>query len=1154
MEVLNTVINILYVEDDSQDAKLAKEYFRAYPDFRLEIAVSGREGVKLFNQNKYDAIILDNNLNDMTGIDILKILSAKNDQTPVIMLTGSRTEELVIQALRMGARDFIFKNEEYLTRLPLIVKKTIEENRVKTIYRNESIKIIYLDSSTDQETVNLYLSEKAPHITTKNINSGKELLKLLDIGNDFDILLMELFLPDTTALELIKELKYKGINIPFIILTGMGNEELSVASLKLGASDYIIKSENYLALLPNSIELAYLQSKLRKEYLKAQENEKELAKSKEMFKDLAENSGIVFWIRDLESNKITYISSGYQELTGKSCESLYEDVNSFIELIHPEDMKIVTDNNDNRGNGTSEAIFRIITSNGSIKWIKTRSNPVKEIGKINSLVGSIQDITQFKETELSLTTTSERLNFLISENTAVIFTARISEDFGTTFISENVFDLTGFKASEFTEDASFWMSHVHPDDLNMMLTGFPDISVNQSHVAECRFLTASGTYIWIQYSMKIVKNENGVPEEIIGYYIDITQRKSAEEKLQESEARFRNSFDHAAIGMAINSLDGKFLEVNQSLCKILGYTEEELLVKDYISLTHPDDLEISFKKVNDLKEKNIQHAHFEKRYIHKSGAIVSTILSITLSHDKEGNALYFINQIEDITEQKASEDKLKEQAALLDVTSDAVMVRDINNNILYWNKGAEKLYNYNKDEVIGKNAIGLIYKEKTPELDLAIKKVLKDGKWQGELNQFDKEGSLLMVDSKWTLITDQNGRTVSIMIVNTDITQKKHLETEYLRIQRLESIGTLASGIAHDLNNVLSPIMMSLELLKMRTTDTKGLNLIEAMNKSTQYGAQLVKQVLTFARGLEGKHQTLALEKILKEVEEITGSSLPANIELITDIPEELKKINGDPTQLNQVIMNLLVNARDAMPNGGKIKISARNIYLDKTFVMMNPEAIPGNYVLISILDSGTGIPKHLIDKIFEPFFTTKEVGKGTGLGLSTTIGIIKSHSGFINVTSKERHGTEFKIYLPVSVVNEDINSNIDSEIDFTGNGETILLIEDEFSIVEAAKQTLEMHNYNVLKAYDGVEGLTLYVQNHENIKLVITDIMLPIMDGNQLVKAIFKINPGERIIAMSGVEKSTTMNEYGDRIKFLNKPFIGKTLLMAIKEKLSDI
>jgi two-component system cell cycle sensor histidine kinase/response regulator CckA len=641
-------------------------------------------------------------------------------------------------------------------------------------------------------------------------------------------------------------------------------------------------------------------------------------------------------------------------------------------------------------------------------------------------------------------------------------------------------------------------------------------------------------------------------------YRDITDKKIAESLLKKSESFNKDALNSMLSHVSILDKHGFILAVNDSWNKFALHNGinpdgvgQGINYLEICRNTEGEDKASAMKvlegiqRVIDGKENNFIieypcHSPGEKQWF------LMNVTSLT------GNAGVLISHL-NITAQKLNEEKLREQAPLLDITTDAITVSDLEEKIIYCNKGAELLYGYKKEELIGNKFYEILNKEPFSELDNAINSVMKNGSWEGELQQVTKNGELITIESKWTLMTNNKGEPVSILVVSSDITKRKIMEEEYLRGQRLESIGTLAGGIAHDLNNVLTPMMMSVELLKMRLTDQKGLNLIDSMKKSTQHGADLVKQLLIFARGGEaGEHFTLEPASILTEIKKIVGISFPKTIDFFTEIPVDLKKIRGDATQLNQVLMNLLVNARDAMPEGGIITISAKNIFLDNTFAQMNADAKTGNYVLISVSDTGSGIPKRIIAKIFEPFFTTKVLGKGTGLGLSTSIGIIKSHGGFINVSSKEGRGSEFKIYLPVTEINCEASNKEIQEQNFRGNGETILLIDDEDAIVEAISQSLELFNFRVIKASDGVEGISVYVQNNENISLVITDIMLPLMDGHQTMKAILKIKPSEKFIVISGHEQVENIQQVGNQIKVINKPFTADSLLKAIQEHLN--
>ncbi|MEH2187674.1 MAG: response regulator [Nostoc sp.] len=507
-----------------------------------------------------------------------------------------------------------------------------------------------------------------------------------------------------------------------------------------------------------------------------------------------------------------------------------------------------------------------------------------------------------------------------------------------------------------------------------------------------------------------------------------------------------------------------------------------------------------------------------------------------------------------LRDRKLAEEKIREQAALLDVTTDAICVRDLNNQIIFWNKGAETLYGWQATEAWGKNASELLYDEPSPEIEAALLQAISKGKWQGELTKLTKMNKEILVASRWSLVCDEQGKPKSILTVDTDITEKKHLEAQLFRAQRLESIGTLASGIAHDLNNILTPILAGAQLLPLKfpDADQRTLHLLEILEINAKRGADLVKQVLSFARGVEGKRITLQLKHLIMEVAKILKETFPKSIEISTDVPHDLWMVSGDSTQLHQVLMNLCVNARDAMPNGGTLSISAENLLIDENYARMNLEAKEGPYIVVTVSDSGVGIPKEMLDRIFEPFFTTKDVGQGTGLGLSTVLGIIKSHGGFVNVYSEPGSGTSFKVYLPAvggmeTLSPEDLPPQ-------KGHGELILVVDDEAAIQEITRTSLEDHNYKILVASDGIEAIALYAQNRDKISAVLMDIMLPSLDGLTAIRTLRKINPQVRIIASSGLmsdNKLSAVAAIGVNT-FLSKPYTVNELLLSLQKVLS--
>ncbi|WP_346291374.1 hybrid sensor histidine kinase/response regulator [Sphaerothrix gracilis] len=502
-------------------------------------------------------------------------------------------------------------------------------------------------------------------------------------------------------------------------------------------------------------------------------------------------------------------------------------------------------------------------------------------------------------------------------------------------------------------------------------------------------------------------------------------------------------------------------------------------------------------------------------------------------------------------ERKRAEQKIREQAALLDIATDAILVRDARNQILFWNKGAERLYGWTVEEALEKNSFDLLYDDMSTQAEEAQQKLVVENEWQGELQQITKTGQVIVVESRWTLVRDEEGQPKFILVVSTDITDKKQLETQFYRAQRLESLGTLAGGIAHDLNNMLTPILGIAKLLPhlIPDIDQKTSEFLEILTHSTERGAELVKQVLTFARGIEGQYQMIPVENLISEVNQLIEHTFPKSVEISASVADDLWMVTGDTTHLHQVLMNLCVNARDAMPDGGQLSLTAKNVWVEPNLTQGHPEAQAGPHVMITVQDTGTGISPQILDRVFEPFFTTKGAGQGTGLGLSTVIGILKSHKGFIQVASQSGQGTQFKIYLPA--VNAEAGQSLVNPQADTGQGQMILVVDDEGPIREITKTILEAYNYRALTACDGIEAIALYRQYGPEISAVLIDLMMPKMGGEAVIRALRQIEPQVQLIATSGLasnEQKEITQDLGVSA-FLPKPYTPEALLHALSE-----
>lgn len=504
--------------------------------------------------------------------------------------------------------------------------------------------------------------------------------------------------------------------------------------------------------------------------------------------------------------------------------------------------------------------------------------------------------------------------------------------------------------------------------------------------------------------------------------------------------------------------------------------------------------------------------------------------------------------LQDTTSMKQVEERLREQAALLDKAQDAIWVLNLDGTVALWNASAERIYGWTADEVRHRGARELLFQD-TALFDSHWQAVLNNGEWVGEIEHKTRDGKALLLVSRWTLVRDEAGEPRSILAINTDVTHQKLLEQQFLRAQRMESIGTLAGGIAHDLNNVLAPIMMSIELLKGSLPEPDDQALLRTIEVSARRGADMIKQVLSFARGVEGKRHEVRIQDVLHDLDQILSETIPKNISIISSVAPDLWHVQADPTQLQQILLNLCVNARDAMTGGGRINISADNMVVDEHYAAMNIESRVGAYVKIEVEDNGAGIPLKLQERVFDPFFTTKAVGEGTGLGLATTLAIVKSHSGFIRLYSEVDKGTRFRIYLPADPQARGGQGSTPLASVPRGNGELIMVVDDEAAIRQVTRQTLEAYGYRVIVATNGAEAVALYAQNVQGIALVLTDMMMPVMDGPATIQALRQINPKVRLIGASGISQNGKVaRAAGSGLDhFLPKPYTAEIMLRLI-------
>jgi PAS domain S-box-containing protein len=630
-----------------------------------------------------------------------------------------------------------------------------------------------------------------------------------------------------------------------------------------------------------------------------------------------------------------------------------------------------------------------------------------------------QEIKERQQAEAAVQESERRLSTLINNLPGYVYRVANDRNYTPEFISQGIFAITEYKQEEYLVERNISCGQdIHPDDANWVWDKIQQaIAARQPYECEYRIITKSGTQKWVWERGQGTYTEDGELVFLEGFVTDISDRKSAEIGLREMSAVLTNA------GEGISQLDsqGYYLMVNQAYARAVGYQPEEMLGMEWQRTVHPEDIEMMMTAYQQML--NTGKVDVEARGVRKDGSIFYKQLNMIAVYNEQGQLTGHYCFLKDISEQqaalrerKSAEQKIREQAALLDIASDAIFVRDLEDHILLWNSGAERLYGWTAAETFGKKTSELMCHPSSFEIQAAIKTALEVGLWQGELQKSTKSGQEAIVSSRMTLVRDEAGQAKSILTVDTDITEKKQLEAQFYRAQRLESLGTLASGIAHDINNILTPIIGFAQLLPLQlpNLDAQNRQMLEIITDNAKRGAELVKQILLFAQGKPEKRVVLQLKNLLKEIEHIVKETFPNSIKIISEQrTSELWTISADPTQIYQVLINLCVNARDAMPDGGILTIAADNQFFDRNYVRKNLEAKIGNYVVITVSDTGCGVPKEIKERIFEPFFTTKGSGKGTGLGLSTVIGIVKNHDGFVNLKSEIGKGSQFQVCLP---------------------------------------------------------------------------------------------------------------------------------------------
>ena len=730
------------------------------------------------------------------------------------------------------------------------------------------------------------------------------------------------------------------------------------------------------------------------------------------------------------------------------------------------------------------------------------------------------------------------------------FRMKASGGWNFDFVNRAFCELTGLYREDVLNDCETVFRLIHPDDLNTF------ISLNESvektlapFVWEGRIIVEEETR-WISVESRPTSMDNG---DIVwsGYFTDITDRKRTEEELR----NFKTITDRANYGCALTDLQGFLTYVNEAFANMHGFSAPELIGKN-LSALHTDE---QIMYVNRLLEELNRDGAFEMQEVwhaKKDGNAFLTLMTATVIKDDDGTPLFLSTTAIDITEHKMEEESRKLLSAAIEHTAEGIVITDAAGIIQYVNPAEETISGYSSDELIGQGAE--IFKSEKHDEDFYANMwaTIKAGKiWSGRFINRKKDGTEYDEDCTISPVYDKSGKLTNFIAVKHDVTQKLALQEQLFQAQKMEAIGTLAGGFAHDFNNKLQIIDGYVDLMLFDKDLPETLKQdMRIIKQAVDSSAELIRGMMVFSRKTPIDLLPIDLNKLVAQTRSMLARSISKMIEIDLLLADDLWAIKAAPNQIDQILMNLAVNARDAMPGGGMLTIKTENITLDDEYCIFDPLVKPGRYVLIEVSDTGTGMNKETASHIFEPFFTTKEEGKGTGLGLAVVYGIVEQHGARIVCDSAPSVGTTFRIYFPaIEEVHEE--EYFENKEPPRGQGETLLLVDDEPHLRDIVARQLVGANYRVIKASNGNEALNLYEEHREQISLVILDLLMPGMSGKQCLEDLLVMDPNVRVLIASGAMNSaieSDLKEIGAR-GLIAKPFETSQLLEKIRKIIDE-
>ncbi len=747
-----------------------------------------------------------------------------------------------------------------------------------------------------------------------------------------------------------------------------------------------------------------------------------------------------------------------------------------------------------------------------------------------------EDITAQRSRERELQESEERLDLALRGADLGLWDYNLRT--GEAFISERRAEMVGYSIDELDPHVSTWATMVHPDDRKRVLKAFEVHLKEETPFYECehRLRCKSGEYIWVLARGTVVERDaEGNPVRITGTSLDVTDHHRASELIAASRASFSSIVEATSDGVLVLDSGKRVLYANSAATSMFRRSKEDIGETWFDQPVVPGETtEMDIVRLDGLA--GLAEMRVE-------------------STEWEGQPAY-LAILRDVTAQRKAQKVQRRLATAIAQSDEAIIITDSEGIIEYVNPAFESRSGYTEAEVIGKKTRFWYNDVHDEEFYRHLIDTIRSGKiWTGRFVSRRKDGTLYHEDATVSPVRDASGKIVNYVALKRDVTQQLELEQQLRHSQKMEAVGTLAGGIAHDFNNLLQVVVGYGELLSTQIDKTAPYYKdLEIILKAGYRGADLVKRILTFSRQAEADFRPVNLNHEVKQAHKLLLRTIPRMIGIETNLADNLKTVRADPTQIEQILLNLAVNSRDALPDGGRLVIETENVILDEEYARRHVEVKPGQYVRLTVSDTGCGMDRETTERVFDPFFTTKETGQGTGLGLSTVYGIVKNHGGHITCYSQPGAGTTFKIDFPV------LETEIETDVTESGGmpafgTETILVVDDEEYIRELAQRYLINAGYTILTAGNGIEALAVYRKNQSDISLVILDLIMPEMGGMECLGELLKLDPNVKVLIASGFSPAGPARE---TIKagvngFIDKPFRAREMLRTIRRVLDE-